>query len=212
MAAAASNGWRRTGSRCAAGEGRAVASLGLRGGVDLAAAGCWNSSPTSIRRRSATRRSRITPRRGGSIRWSTRGDAGRRAHAWRRGDRGARVSETVSCAAIASPGVRRPTAGCYEADMVVNCAGRWANDPVSDAGLHLPLAPTVGFLVFTPPVAAGVEPRGALRRSFTRGPTARDVWCCTGTPPTRHWRSIRTRVPRCRRRAIWCSARDSCCR
>jgi len=40
--------------------------------------------------------------------------------------------------------------------MVVNCAGRWANDPVSDAGLHLPLAPTVGFLVFTPPVAARV--------------------------------------------------------
>ena len=44
----------------------------------------------------------------------------------------------------------------FEADMVVNCAGRWANDPMSDAGLHLPLAPTVGFLVFTPPVAARV--------------------------------------------------------
>ncbi|MGH7152643.1 MAG: NAD(P)/FAD-dependent oxidoreductase [Acetobacteraceae bacterium] len=41
----------------------------------------------------------------------------------------------------------------HAADMVVNCAGRWANDPVRDTGLHLPLAPTVGFLVFTPPVA-----------------------------------------------------------
>jgi glycine/D-amino acid oxidase-like deaminating enzyme len=27
---------------------------------------------------------------------------------------------------------------------------------VREAGLHLPLAPTVGFLVFTPPVAAGL--------------------------------------------------------
>jgi glycine/D-amino acid oxidase-like deaminating enzyme len=42
----------------------------------------------------------------------------------------------------------------YEADVVVNCAGRWANDPVSEAGLHLPLAPTVGLLGFTPPVPA----------------------------------------------------------
>ena len=44
----------------------------------------------------------------------------------------------------------------YEADVVVNCAGRWTNDVVRDAGLHLPLAPTVGFLVFTPPVATGL--------------------------------------------------------
>ena len=41
--------------------------------------------------------------------------------------------------------------------MVVNCAGRWTNDAVREAGLHLPLAPTVGFLVFTPPVAAGLS-------------------------------------------------------
>jgi glycine/D-amino acid oxidase-like deaminating enzyme len=38
----------------------------------------------------------------------------------------------------------------------VNCAGRWTNEAVFEAGLHLPLAPTVGFLVFTPPVAAGL--------------------------------------------------------
>jgi glycine/D-amino acid oxidase-like deaminating enzyme len=45
----------------------------------------------------------------------------------------------------------------HEADMVVNCAGRWANDAVGAPGPHLPLAPTVGFLVFTPPVATGLS-------------------------------------------------------
>jgi len=45
----------------------------------------------------------------------------------------------------------------YEADAVVNCAGRWTNDAVREAGLHLPLAPTVGFLVFTPPVATVLQ-------------------------------------------------------
>ena len=41
--------------------------------------------------------------------------------------------------------------------MVVNCAGRWANEAVRAAGLHLPLAPTVGFLVFTPPVGTSLN-------------------------------------------------------
>src|SRR5262249_1605119 len=35
--------------------------------------------------------------------------------------------------------------------------GRWTNEATRDAGLHLPLAPTVGLLVFTPPVAAGLS-------------------------------------------------------
>jgi glycine/D-amino acid oxidase-like deaminating enzyme len=38
-----------------------------------------------------------------------------------------------------------------EADAVVNCAGRWCNEASGDATLHIPLAPTVGLLVFTPP-------------------------------------------------------------
>lgn len=54
-------------------------------------------------------------------------------------------------------GVRCADGTQREADMVVNCAGRWTNELVRDAGLHLPLAPTVGFLVFTPPVAANVN-------------------------------------------------------
>jgi glycine/D-amino acid oxidase-like deaminating enzyme len=46
-----------------------------------------------------------------------------------------------------------------EADWVVNCAGRWA-DTLSVVGmprLHVPLAPTLGLLVFTPPVACGLQ-------------------------------------------------------
>src|SRR5437588_1878637 len=54
-------------------------------------------------------------------------------------------------------GVRIADGTQYEADTVVNCAGRWTNEATRDAGLHLPLAPTVGFLVFTPPVAASLS-------------------------------------------------------
>jgi glycine/D-amino acid oxidase-like deaminating enzyme len=54
-------------------------------------------------------------------------------------------------------GVRVADGTQYEADIVVNCAGRWTNEVTRDAGLHLPLAPTVGFLVFTPPVAASLS-------------------------------------------------------
>ena len=54
-------------------------------------------------------------------------------------------------------GVRLADGAQYEADIVVNCAGRWTNEATRDAGLHLPLAPTVGFLVFTPPVAASLS-------------------------------------------------------
>ena len=40
----------------------------------------------------------------------------------------------------------------FEADMFVNCAGRWLNDVVRDEPeLAIPMAPTLGFLVFTPP-------------------------------------------------------------
>jgi glycine/D-amino acid oxidase-like deaminating enzyme len=69
---------------------------------------------------------------------------------------GVSVSESVVRGGRVT-GVKTADGRLFEADMVVNCAGRWANDPVSDAGLHLPLAPTVGFLVFTPPVAARIR-------------------------------------------------------
>ena len=69
---------------------------------------------------------------------------------------GARVVELVLAGDRVS-GVLTADGARHEADVVVNCAGRWANDPVRDAGLHLPLAPTVGFLVFTPPVATSLS-------------------------------------------------------
>jgi glycine/D-amino acid oxidase-like deaminating enzyme len=46
-----------------------------------------------------------------------------------------------------------------EAEWVVNCAGRWA-DTLAVAHmprLRVPLAPTLGLLVFTPPVASGLQ-------------------------------------------------------
>jgi glycine/D-amino acid oxidase-like deaminating enzyme len=45
----------------------------------------------------------------------------------------------------------------HGADIVVNCTGRWANEIIDRT---LPLAPTVGFLAFTPPVGV------ALHRPF----------------------------------------------
>jgi glycine/D-amino acid oxidase-like deaminating enzyme len=69
---------------------------------------------------------------------------------------GARVVDLIM-AGDRVTGVRVADGTQYEADTVVNCAGRWTNEATRDAGLHLPLAPTVGFLVFTPPVAAGLS-------------------------------------------------------
>jgi len=44
-------------------------------------------------------------------------------------------------------------------DWVINCAGRWADtlDVVELPRLRLPLAPTLGLLVLTPPVACGLR-------------------------------------------------------
>jgi glycine/D-amino acid oxidase-like deaminating enzyme len=49
-------------------------------------------------------------------------------------------------------GVQVEGGGIYGADVVVNCAGRWANDVIKTRELHIPLAPTVGILVCTPPM------------------------------------------------------------
>jgi glycine/D-amino acid oxidase-like deaminating enzyme len=57
-------------------------------------------------------------------------------------------------------GARDDTGTVHAADLVINCTGRWSNDTVNGTAPNVPLAPTVGFLVFTPPV--GVD----LRRPF----------------------------------------------
>lgn len=43
------------------------------------------------------------------------------------------------------------------ADTVINCTGRWADQPALAAAQPLPLAPTGGLKVFTPPVAHRVQ-------------------------------------------------------
>jgi glycine/D-amino acid oxidase-like deaminating enzyme len=107
---------------------------------------------------------------------------------------GARVADLVVSADRVT-GVRLADGTVHEADTVVNCGGRWANDAVREAGLHLPLAPTVGFLVFTPPVAAGVNcvvrssaihlrPDGAGRLMLHWTPTDRTLSFDTKLSPT----------------------------
>jgi glycine/D-amino acid oxidase-like deaminating enzyme len=54
-------------------------------------------------------------------------------------------------------GVRLADGSSILADAVVNCAGAGANSVVKDKALHLPLKPTPGLLVVTPPVATGLS-------------------------------------------------------
>jgi glycine/D-amino acid oxidase-like deaminating enzyme len=67
---------------------------------------------------------------------------------------GLSVTEMVSRAGRIT-GVRTDDGALHEADMVVNCAGRWADRLGPDP--RLPLAPTIGLLVFTPPVASSLS-------------------------------------------------------
>jgi glycine/D-amino acid oxidase-like deaminating enzyme len=65
---------------------------------------------------------------------------------------GVRVTDLVveggrACGVITAAGER------LDADLIVNCAGRWTNDVVADANLRIPMAPRLGFLAFTPPGA-----------------------------------------------------------
>lgn len=48
-------------------------------------------------------------------------------------------------------------AGEIAADLVVNCAGCWANSVVDEPRLQVPLAPTSGMLAYTAPVAANLQ-------------------------------------------------------
>jgi glycine/D-amino acid oxidase-like deaminating enzyme len=68
---------------------------------------------------------------------------------------GAKVIEIVTRNGNAA-GVRTDDGALHEADVVVNCAGRWADRVDREPAFQLPLAPTVGFMVFTPPVATSI--------------------------------------------------------
>jgi glycine/D-amino acid oxidase-like deaminating enzyme len=54
-------------------------------------------------------------------------------------------------------GVSVAGGGRFSADLVANCAGRWADRVAEMADVKLPLTPTVGLLVFTPPVATSLR-------------------------------------------------------
>jgi glycine/D-amino acid oxidase-like deaminating enzyme len=45
-------------------------------------------------------------------------------------------------------GVKTETGISYRADTVVNCTGRWADDPVLPKELQVPMSPTYGLLVY----------------------------------------------------------------
>jgi glycine/D-amino acid oxidase-like deaminating enzyme len=54
-------------------------------------------------------------------------------------------------------GARTAGGDVISADVVVNCTGRWARDVSQSERFQIPMTPSLGFLVFTPPVAAGVR-------------------------------------------------------
>ncbi len=69
---------------------------------------------------------------------------------------GARVT-AIETAGSRVKGVRTSDGKSIAADAVVSCAGSWADSFPDGDGAKLPLAPTVGFLVFTPPVATSTR-------------------------------------------------------
>jgi glycine/D-amino acid oxidase-like deaminating enzyme len=96
-------------------------------------------------------------------------------------------------------GVRAADGTRFVADMVVNCTGRWADGNFAEVGFQIPLASTIGFLVFTPPVAsnvshpllapvASIRPDGAgrlmLRRDEVDDVTTFDMTPTTTMPQT----------------------------
>lgn len=54
-------------------------------------------------------------------------------------------------------GVTTTSGERFEADCVVNCTGRWSNEAIALDAFAVPLSPTVGFLVLTPPVPVGIQ-------------------------------------------------------
>jgi glycine/D-amino acid oxidase-like deaminating enzyme len=91
-------------------------------------------------------------------------------------------------------GVRTEDGESLHADLVINCTGRWANDTIGSDIPHVPLAPTIGFLVLTPPVPAGIQrvvatpvcdfrPDGAGRLMLHWGPADATVTPEIGSDP-----------------------------
>jgi glycine/D-amino acid oxidase-like deaminating enzyme len=69
---------------------------------------------------------------------------------------GSKVVEITTHNGAAS-GAKTEDGAVYEGDIVVNCAGRWADRVSEDPSFRIPLAPTIGFIAFSPPVATSVS-------------------------------------------------------
>jgi glycine/D-amino acid oxidase-like deaminating enzyme len=91
-------------------------------------------------------------------------------------------------------GVRTASGETVYADQVVNCTGRWSNEASGGDAPVVPLAPTIGFLVFTPPVPASIQrvvaspicdfrPDGAGRLMLHWGPADATVTPELGVEP-----------------------------
>jgi glycine/D-amino acid oxidase-like deaminating enzyme len=78
----------------------------------------------------------------------------------------------------------------HEADIVVNCSGRWSNDVASEKDYQVPLAPTVGLIAYTQ--AAGVRLKRALRTPLVNMAAAAS--CCAPTSSTSSSRRMRHRL------------------
>lgn len=81
-----------------------------------------------------------------------------------------------------------------DADVVINCTGRWTNDMVGHDHLRIPLAPRLGFLAFTPPGATtlsrvlrtplvDMRPDGAGRLMLHDNDIDREIDLDTPLPP-----------------------------
>lgn len=58
-------------------------------------------------------------------------------------------------------GVETASGETISADVVINCAGRWANEVVGSQDFTVPLAPTLGLIAYTP--AVGIAIRKVVR-------------------------------------------------
>ena len=82
-------------------------------------------------------------------------------------------------------GVRLADGTQYEADTVVNCAGRWTNEAIREARLA-PASRADGRVPgFDPPVADGLN-RVVRTTIIDARPDGGGAGCCIGIRPTLH--------------------------
>lgn len=117
---------------------------------------------------------------------------------------GAQILSHLSVTAIRRRGARvigvsTADGAELDADVVINCSGRWADQPAFPDALRIPLAPSAGLMLFTPPVASNVQrvifsphvhirPDGAGRLLICRNDL--DVTLTADTLPDPRWPQV----------------------